>query len=57
MINGIITAILLVAFLIIAGWAYSSRNRERFSAAAQLPLHEDGACCGRKKIGSQDNAP
>ncbi len=50
MISGIVTAILLLAFLAIAVWAWSSRNRERFAEAASLPLKEDGgpgapACC------------
>ena len=34
MISGIVTAILLLAFLAIAVWAWSSRNRERFADAA-----------------------
>jgi len=53
MISGIITALLLLAFLAIAAWAWSSRNRERFADAASLPLREDAApaaCC-------QENRP
>jgi len=48
MISGIVTAVLFVAFLAIAAWAWSSRNRERFADAASLPLREDAApaaCC------------
>ena len=41
MIMGVLTAILLVAFLGIFGWAYSQRRREDFAAAAALPLIED----------------
>lgn len=41
MIGGIVTAILLVVFLAIAAWAWSARNRERFDAAARLPLADE----------------
>ena len=41
MIAGIVTAILLVSFLAGCAWAYSSRRREEFEAAARLPLEED----------------
>lgn len=52
MISGIVTAVLLAAFLGITVWAWSSRNRERFRDASHLPLrdepvaHGDGECCG-----------
>ena len=41
MIMGILTAILLVLFLGIVAWAYSSRRRDDFATAARLPLAED----------------
>jgi len=41
MIFGIFTAALLLIFLGIAAWAYSSRRREDFDDAARLPLRED----------------
>ncbi|MFA5940570.1 MAG: cbb3-type cytochrome c oxidase subunit 3 [Sinimarinibacterium sp.] len=41
MSSGVITAVLLVAFLVITAWAYSKRNRERFRDAAQLPLNDE----------------
>ena len=41
MIMGILTAVLLVLFLGVVGWAYSSRRREDFADAACLPLRED----------------
>ena len=41
MISGIITAILLAAFIGISIWAYSSRQRERFAEAARLPLDDE----------------
>ncbi|MEQ1438758.1 cbb3-type cytochrome c oxidase subunit 3 [Fontimonas sp. SYSU GA230001] len=52
MSSGLITAVLLVAFLGITAWAWSSRNRERFRDAAQLPLNDEVArdgCCGKEK--------
>jgi len=57
MINGIVTAFLLTCFLAIAVWAYSRRNHERFKAAAQLPLHEDGACCCGNKACAKEGQP
>jgi cytochrome c oxidase cbb3-type subunit 4 len=41
MIAGIVTAILLVAFLAGSLWAYSGRRRAEFEAAARLPLEEN----------------
>ena len=41
MIAGIVTAILLVAFLAGTAWAYSSKRKPEFEAAARLPLEED----------------
>ena len=38
MIIGILTALLLAMYLGIVVWAYSSRRRSDFAAAAQLPL-------------------
>lgn len=43
MISGIVTAVLLTAFLGIAVWAWSGRNRTRFAQAAQLPLDDDAS--------------
>ncbi|MEO8161309.1 MAG: cbb3-type cytochrome c oxidase subunit 3 [Arenimonas sp.] len=40
MIAGIITAILLASFLGGCAWAFSSRRRADFEAAARLPLEE-----------------
>jgi cytochrome c oxidase cbb3-type subunit 4 len=41
-LSGIVTAILIVLFLGVWVWAYSSRQRARFEEAARLPLEEDG---------------
>ena len=40
-LSGIVTAILIVVFIGMVLWAYSSRRRERFDAAARVPLEED----------------
>lgn len=40
-LSGIFTVILLVAFIGIVAWAWSSRRRDQFEAAARLPLEED----------------
>jgi cytochrome c oxidase cbb3-type subunit 4 len=40
-ISGIVTAVLLLAFSGIVAWAWNSRRREQFEAAARLPLEED----------------
>ena len=47
MIMGIITALLLVLFLGIVAWAYSSRRNDDFADAASLPLHDDRPECTR----------
>jgi cytochrome c oxidase cbb3-type subunit 4 len=44
-----ITVAALIAFLGIVAWAWSSRRRADFEAAARLPLDEDdGATTGEK---------
>ena len=40
MINGIATAILLVLFLGGVAWAFSSKRKPEFDAAARLPLED-----------------
>ncbi|WP_017429675.1 CcoQ/FixQ family Cbb3-type cytochrome c oxidase assembly chaperone [Vreelandella jeotgali] len=39
--QGIITLILLIAFLGIIGWAYSRRRKQGFDEAANLPFAND----------------
>jgi cbb3-type cytochrome oxidase subunit 3 len=43
MISGIITALLIVIFCGIVGWAYSGGRREQFDAMARVPLNDDEA--------------
>lgn len=40
---GIVTAILLVAFLAVVAWAYSARRKQDFEAAARQPLDHGDA--------------
>ncbi|MGD8429372.1 MAG: cbb3-type cytochrome c oxidase subunit 3 [Ectothiorhodospiraceae bacterium] len=42
-LSGIMTAILLVLFIGIVVWAYSSKRRKDFDEAAQLPFSGDEA--------------
>lgn len=53
MVSGIITAILILAFCGIVNWAWSSRRREAFDAAARMALEEDSEL----KSGSQMRQP
>ena len=41
MISGILTAIIMVAFFIMVGWAWSSRRTAEFNHMANLPLEDD----------------
>jgi cytochrome c oxidase cbb3-type subunit 4 len=40
-LSGVMTAILIVLFVGMWIWAFSSRRRARFDEAARLPLEED----------------
>lgn len=40
-INGIITAVLLVAFVGGSIWAFSAKRKKDFDAASRLPLEDD----------------
>lgn len=39
--RGIFTVVMLVLFLGICGWAWSSKRRSVFDAASRLPLEDD----------------
>jgi cytochrome c oxidase cbb3-type subunit 4 len=41
LLSGLFTVVLLLAFIGIVFWAWSARRREKFEAAARLPLEED----------------
>jgi cytochrome c oxidase cbb3-type subunit IV len=40
-VSGFVTAVLILLFIGIVVWAYGSRRRPRFDAAARMPLEED----------------
>ncbi|MFM9269567.1 cbb3-type cytochrome oxidase subunit 3 [Halomonas elongata] len=42
-LNGIVTILLIVAFVGLTLWAYSKGRREDFDAAAHLPFADDPA--------------
>jgi len=41
LLRGILTAVILFAFVGIWAWAWSSRRKSDFEASAALPLEED----------------
>jgi cytochrome c oxidase cbb3-type subunit 4 len=41
LLRTIVTVASFVMFVVIAFWAWSARNRERFDEAAQLPFEEE----------------
>lgn len=41
MISGIISLVLLLAFIAGTFWAYSSRRHDEFNDAAKIPLEHD----------------
>jgi cytochrome c oxidase cbb3-type subunit 4 len=41
LLRGIFTVVMLVLFIGICVWAYSSRRKSTFDAAAHLPLESD----------------
>jgi cytochrome c oxidase cbb3-type subunit 4 len=47
-INGLLTGLLLIIFLGIWLWAWSSRNKEKFDAMSKLPLEEESNDIGGK---------
>ena len=49
MIRAGVTVAALITFLGIVAWAWSSRRRADFEAAARLPLDEDDAAIAREK--------
>lgn len=47
--SGLMTGVLIVVFIGIIAWAYSSRRRKDFDEAAQLPLDEDRPTGGKNE--------
>lgn len=54
--RGIITFLLIVAFLGITWWAYSRRRKPDFEEAANLPFAEDDEPINRDKSASRQQA-
>jgi cbb3-type cytochrome oxidase subunit 3 len=46
LMRGLMTALLLVAFVAICAYAYSARRRTAYEALARLPLEEDAGLAG-----------
>ena len=40
LINGVLTAVLLIVFVGIWVWAWSAKNKDKFDSMAQLPLED-----------------
>ncbi|HLS81350.1 MAG TPA: cbb3-type cytochrome c oxidase subunit 3 [Steroidobacter sp.] len=41
MVRGLLTLVLLIAFIALWAWAWSKRRQDDFEAAALLPLQDD----------------
>ncbi|TSA21510.1 MAG: cbb3-type cytochrome c oxidase subunit 3 [Betaproteobacteria bacterium] len=41
LVGSLFTLLFFVVFIAIIGWAYSTKNKAKFDAAAQLPFEED----------------
>lgn len=54
--RGIITGLLILAFIGITVWAYSRRRKPDFDEAAHLPFADDDEHANRDKSASQDGA-
>ncbi len=48
-LRGISTAFLLIVFIGLIFWAYSSKRKKSFDEAANLPFADDGAQAGSAK--------
>jgi len=53
--RGIVTGVLLVLFVSLAAWAWSSRRKPEFDAAARLPLDDEPAT--RESTQREDGTP
>lgn len=48
MLSGLLTLIMMIAFVGICVWAYSSKRKQDFSEAERLPLEDDDTTAGGK---------
>ncbi len=51
---GIVTAIVMLAFLVACIWALLPAQKKRFAEAAQLPLEEHDTAVGGSQIGDSE---
>ncbi|MCE8016380.1 cbb3-type cytochrome c oxidase subunit 3 [Halomonas sp. MCCC 1A17488] len=54
--RGIITGLLIIAFLGIVWWAYSRRRKPDFDEAAQLPFADEDEQSNRDRSASQQGS-
>lgn len=53
-LRGILTAVLMVAFIGMVFWAYSRKRKADFDEAARLPLEDDATSLSQER-GNEDN--
>ncbi len=51
--GGVGTLLAMVAFLAVVAWAWSSRRKKGFDAAARLPLEEDATVARTERRDTQ----
>jgi cytochrome c oxidase cbb3-type subunit 4 len=49
LVNGVLTALLIVIFIGVWIWAWSSKNKQTFDAMAQLPLQDQPTDSGEHR--------
>jgi len=54
-IHSVFTVMVLVIFVGIVLWAYDSRSKARFDAAARIPFDDDDAPRARATPGQENN--
>jgi len=56
-LSGLITLLLLIAFVVGWVWAWSSKRKPDFDAAARLPLDDEARLPANRINTSQERAP
>jgi cytochrome c oxidase cbb3-type subunit 4 len=54
-LRGLFTLVLMIAFVAIVIWAWSSKRREDFAEAARLPLDDEKPSAGGERTGKPRN--
>jgi cytochrome c oxidase cbb3-type subunit 4 len=52
-IRGVLTIVLMIAFLGLVVWAWSSKRKETFDKLSQMPLEEDDGQAAENKSRSE----